>query len=139
MRYESDIAPSIFINQTLKKYKLYTKNIFLFFLVARSLTNSKISIFINSSRRKRTVILRAPYRYKLGRIQLLKNNYNITVAIKYLCQNPLNYHPKILSKLPNDISSGITNLKHSKISTQITFLKNFKITSFNIIFVFNIL
>lgn len=137
MRYESDITPKISKIQFEKKNKLYTKNVFFFFLLAKFLTKSKISIFVNRSRKKSTVILRAPYRYKLGRLQLLKNSYNITINIKYLCRTLYTYESRLLAAVPNDISSGITNLKCSHTNTQIKYLKNFKLNSFIIIIVYN--
>lgn len=72
-----------------KNSKIVLKNFFLFLILLKYLTNNKKkflnqSIWIKPTRKKLITILKAPYRHKLARNQLLLKRFFIFYRIKLL-------------------------------------------------------
>jgi len=69
-----------------KQKKIFLKELFILWYFIDKIRVSeaillKSSMFVQPKNHKKFVILRAPYRYKLARLQLLMRNYKITLCL----------------------------------------------------------
>jgi hypothetical protein len=83
----SDIKNLQYFNKSKSKNKLISKNFFLFLLLLKYCNNNNKKYFINNSLfikpffKKLYVILRAPYRHKLSRHQIIINRYYVVYSM----------------------------------------------------------
>lgn len=95
------------------------------FLLKKNPFFKKLSVFTKPIQFKKLVLLRAPYRYKLARLHLTINRYNILLSLKIFSKN--NYSLASLLSTKNKIENFSLNLES-------LFLHQNKITySYNVI------
>jgi len=101
LNYSCNFKPQLLSLNNVNYFNIYVKlrannhilcrNFFLFLLYLKySLKKKKfkhLSIFIQPYTQHRETILRAPYRYKLGRYQLGLNRYKITCSFSFINYN----------------------------------------------------
>jgi hypothetical protein len=126
--------------------KIQIKNLFLFVFLLKhtyAYNNTKIdsSIFVKPKKNKSIVVLRAPYRYKLARLNLTFSRHYIGVFIKInntsLKQNFLEYtnlnlkdQIKFLKTMSVLFDTNMLYQHKSKISFYSTFKSNFVLKKF---------
>lgn len=120
-----------------KKYKLYSKNIFIYlYFLSKELTriksNHKLKFFVKPIKVKRFVILRAPYRYKLARLQLAFKHYCVNVCFKFEVSSYTDVDGCNLTSLANMIrevsepyNTVFCKLYKVRTAFECKFLKNF--------------
>jgi len=93
------------------------------------------SIFILPIKKKNVIFLRAPYKNKLARLNILRRRYSATIAIKYNLINPHsdnNYLIKLITWLKN-LNFSTHYIKHHQ--TKMYFIskntENFLFSNFN--------
>jgi len=72
------------------KNQIFCRNLFLFLILIKYKNKNlldKSTVFIKPYKKKIYTILRAPYRHKLSRHQLVLNRYNIISSIKMKTNN----------------------------------------------------
>ena len=93
--------------------------------------NLRVSIFIKKGRVKKIVILRAPYRYKLGRLQLMHQNYSVYVHMSiyshYKHNNIIDF---IFNKNVPMLTTSLLNLHSVLLITVTNNPKNFLLKNF---------
>lgn len=137
-KYESDLSPKISQYQSNKAHKLYSGHVILFLLLSSELLDTATSVFIKTGRKKKIVLLRAPYRYKLGRLQLVNFFYTTVVSCSFFTTNIPIFSKSFCKQNPVGISGGIMNLKKINTNFTVSFKMNFLMSNFNSIIVFNI-
>jgi len=131
---------------TKDKNKIQIKNLFLFvFLLKHTYmyNNTLItaSIFVKPKKKKSIVVLRAPYRYKLARLNLAFSRHYISVCIKVnnpsLKTNFLEYthlnmghQIKFVKTLSNVFDTNMLHQHKAKISFNCVSKKNFLLKNF---------
>lgn len=99
INYFSNFTPKLNNKSTLKKKKIFLKNFFFSMIL---LKNTKyfdtVSIFIKPIQFRKIVLLRAPYRYKLARLHLTVNRYNIVLIFSINLKNNFDINTICLKK-----------------------------------------
>jgi hypothetical protein len=122
--------------------KLYVTELYLYIFLLQRLylkknNNSlfiKLSLFIQPHHTKRLVILRAPYRYKLGRLQVAIRYYSVVVTlINYVnnlseCYN-IKKNLKII-KGPTFLSTSVNDCYRSNFTLKVCNSNFFKLKNF---------
>lgn len=121
-----------------KRYVI-CRNFFLFFLFLKNsqISKSVVSIFIKPRKQGHNTILRAPYRYKLGRYQIGYNRYYVVLntklplkaTAKLNIKDVKNFYCLCKSFYPWLDSNLITQYK-TRIEFYNTFKKHFCITNY---------
>jgi len=148
--YISNFIPNIHVrNNSLASKdinKIQIKNLFLFvFLLKHTYsynnTEVKTTIFVKPKRVKSIVVLRAPYRYKLARLNLAFSRHYISVSIKInnpsLKNNFLEYTSfnlkeqiECLKLISSTFDTNMLYQHRSKVSFFCFFEKNFLLSKF---------
>lgn len=104
MNYTTNFSPKINNKMDLKNKKVFLKSFFiLMFLLKRNPIFQNLTVFTKPIQFRKLVILRAPYRYKLARLHLTINRYNIVVSLKIQIQN------NILNLLDSNVKKKVEN------------------------------
>lgn len=127
--------------------KIQIKNLFLFIFLLKHTysydnTEVKTKIFVKPKKTKSIVVLRAPYRYKLARLNLAFSRHYVGVSIKInnanLKNNFLEYTPyslqeqvECLKLISSTFDTNMLYQHRSKISFYCSFKKNFFISKFS--------
>ena len=103
---------------------------------AALLTHTKVSFFFLPSTKKNTIFLRAPYKNKLARLNILQIQYKFFMSFRCVnaCMNPYNnLDINSLTNSINKVNFSSPKIKHTK--TNIIYnsynIKNFAIENFN--------
>ena len=148
--YISNFTPNIHIRKnnlsSKDTNKIQIKNLFLFIFLLKhtysyNKTEIKTTIFVKPKKTKSIVVLRAPYRYKLARLNLAFSRHYIGVFIKInnitLKDNFIEYTPLSLKEQVNCLkaisSTFDTNMLYqhrAKVSFFCSFKKNFVLSKF---------
>lgn len=141
MHFTSNFAPNINKAKINNKKKIFLKNFFIFVLLLKNSNNIKnVSIFIKPKQRRSLVMLRAPYRYKLARLHLTVNRYNIAVHLKIKISESFNFNSILqnhnnFTNLGKSFESIFIHQKKYTFSFKIVDKTNYLLNSFTVIFV----
>lgn len=104
--------------------KLFSKNFFLFLFfinfknAKKSLDNyTDICVFIKPKKVKKFTLLRAPYRYKVGRIHLMYSRYTFVVSFKVNLSNTPSFNNIDDLKQYNSLIENSFNHLTTKLNT----------------------
>ena len=148
--YISNFTPNIHIrknnlaSQDINKIQI--KNLFLFIFLLKhtysyNSTEIKTTVFVKPKKTKSIVVLRAPYRYKLARLNLAFSRHYVGVFIKinnanlrnnFLEYTALNLKDQVdcLKLISSTFDTNMLYQHRAKISFFCSFKKNFLISKF---------
>ena len=152
LNYICNFKPQLLILNNVNYLNIYVKlrsnnyilcrNFFLFLLYLKYCFKKKkfkhLSIFIQPYTQHRETILRAPYRYKLGRYQLGINRYIITCSFSFMGYNTFKIDNinqlillnKLCKKFYPWLESNICFQHKTQHSYYISYCKNFLISNY---------
>ena len=154
LTYISNFIPNVHVKNysamTKDKNKIQIKNLFIFILLLKHTymygnTVINTTLFVKPKKTKSIVVLRAPYRYKLARLNLAFSRHYIGVFITInntkLKKNFFEYtymgvknQVKVLKTLSNTFDTNMLHQHKAKISFNCNFKKNFFLKNFIVIF-----
>lgn len=123
--------------------KLFSKNffLFLFFVNFKKTKNnfskfSKITIFVKPKKVKKFTLLRAPYRYKVGRVHLMYSRYTFVVSFslplvidpQFNTINALKNYNTLIEKSLNSLTTKINTLYRYKYNYNCTYKNLFLVS-----------
>jgi len=131
--YISNYTPTINIKNSKgkKQYKLFVRYIFIYYLFLKKfylipIKNNSITFFVKPKKKKAFTLLRAPYRYKLARLNIVFSRYYINISFTLTLKNLEKNNYIILCKHFKKLSESFSfsNLTLHKINYK--FKKKFK-------------
>lgn len=143
LNYYTNFSPCINKQKTFLKKKMLLRSFFVLFYVLKGSNDfKKISVFIKPIQNNDLVLLRAPYRYKLAKLQITVRRHNIQINIEkknstnLTYSNIIKYKPE-LKKFAERFESVLFHTHKYTYYFDITCKQNFILNNFILIFVNN--